>query len=81
MNRHDFNKYLEQIKNEPGCEFIVKIRYKYDCETGYRVTHEYLYYDFSYDTWVWENDWYEGEEDIDFCGIVKIDDIKEFKKI
>lgn len=52
---------------------IVKLKYKYDHETEYTVSTEILdYYD---DMYIWVNDWYEGQQNIQVIAWISAEDV------
>ncbi len=69
-NQSGFNKWLETAQ---PTEYIIRIRYKYPHETVWTYSNEYFYYDPS-GVWVWENDWNEGQTDVDYISWEKVED-------
>lgn len=59
---------------------VVSIRLKYSFESDWRYINELYLYDpeggLPYSDYVWENDWYEGEEYVEILGYINISDIK-----
>lgn len=68
---------FEQLNSCQIQDYIVKIRYKYKWETKWRVSCEYLQWDWHNGDYVWLNDWHEGEEDVFvewFTGMENLED-------
>ena len=64
-----------------GCclNFIARIKLKYDYEDKYREYNELLYndgYDWSNPNLIWQNDWWEGEQDVELLGCIPIDELE-----
>lgn len=57
---------------------IVTIKYKYNHEKDYRIDNEILRPDGG--SWTWLHDWYEGEEDVQFIGIMPLDCVTTMTK-
>lgn len=54
--------------------YIVRLKYKYEQETEYTVSNEVL--DFSPDYgYVWLNDWFEGQQNVEVVAFINVDDI------
>ena len=74
MSREDFNNYLETldiIENQ-----LVYMRYKYSWETNWTYAKELLLVDTDEpDDYVWLNDWFEGQQDIEILGCIPISEI------
>ena len=67
---------IDQIEEKFTLEYgtyIVDLNYKYDFETNYRETYEIMTY--TPDCVEWDNDWWEGEQDIIVQGILPIDEL------
>ena len=60
------------LKNSPHTVYIVTII------LDGKYVNELLQWDFETDTWVWENDWYEGEKDPRWIGIVALEDVTTY---
>lgn len=66
-----FNKLYE---HQPKDDYVVRLKLKYDHEEDYRYTTEILTYDGSYgDVFEWENDWNEGETNVEVLGFMSLD--------
>lgn len=59
-------------KNQPYvyCEYIV------DIQTPNGRYNQYLEYDISNDCWIWQCDWWEGENEIELFGFAPLDEIE-----
>lgn len=55
-----------------------KIIYKYDGHTEIEVENVLLMYDSENDSYVWENDWYEGADEVCLLGVISLDNIQFF---
>lgn len=56
-------------------DYIVRLKYKYDWEKEYRYSNEVVSYEFDRDSWVWLNDWCEGETDVEVVAFVPLDNV------
>jgi len=73
MTENGFSKWLE---TQPVEDKIVSIRYKYLHEKEWTQSNEVLEVDMSADGYyVWLNDWYEGQEDVEILGCIPVSDI------
>ena len=54
--------------------FLVTIAYKYDFEKEYTEETEILWWEDH--GFVWDNDWWEGQQDVKLCGFMPIDSIR-----
>lgn len=66
IDRPELFKFLE---NSPRTDYIVTL------VINGVSTNELLQWDWENDTWIWANDWYEGEKDVCWFGIVAIEDV------
>ena len=74
MKIDKFYDYIEGITRQT---YIVQIKLKYGWEDKYRFTNEIMGVNENFDFY-WENDWDEGETDVEVIGIIALDDITEF---
>jgi hypothetical protein len=80
----DLQNQLEQLiqlavdKIGYQCTMIVTIKYKYNHEKDYRIANEILRP--ANGDWEWLSDWYEGEEDIQYVGIMPVDCVTTLTK-
>lgn len=70
MKSKEFYEYIETL--EYG-DYLVKIKYKYTFEQTYCLSNEIL--SIGPEECCWLNDWYEGQHDVYFLGMIKIDNI------
>ena len=72
----EFHKLLDKL---PVREYIVAIRQKASWETEWEYLKEILSVDLNYDNhYVWENDWNEGQQDVEVLGYIAVEDVKQF---
>ena len=67
---------IDQIEEKYSLEcgtYVVDINYKYDFEKDYQGSYEIM--TFSPDCVEWDNDWWEGQQDIIVQGILPIDEL------
>ena len=57
-------------------EYIVRIAYKYDCEEDYEVSNELLLMENDRGDYIWEHDWWEGQQDVRVLGWIKVSEGK-----
>lgn len=69
------NKFIEWLKNQPLNDKLVYMRYKYSWEDKWTYSNEYLRADADVMDYTWDNDWDEGQEDVEFLGCIDIDKI------
>lgn len=71
------DKFFEIVFNNEVLNevYIVKLKYKYEWETEYRYSNEVGFFDVEEWTWVWYDDWCEGETDVEVVAYVPIDEI------
>lgn len=71
MTLDEFYDLVDDLKVD-RFPLIVKLKYKYYHETEYTVSTEILdYYD---DMYIWVNDWYEGQQDIQVIAWISAED-------
>lgn len=58
-----------------GEDLIARIQYKYEIEKEYTIRNELLTID-EIGEYEWETDWWEGQTDITFLGIISLQDVK-----
>lgn len=69
IDRPELFKFLE---NSPRTDYIVTIAIDNE------IMNELLQYDGEGDCWVWSNDWWEGEKDPLWMGIVALEDVTTY---
>ena len=67
-------KLFETLEDATYCEYIVRLKYKYDWETEYTYSNE-LILDNGRGDWYWQNDWDEGQTDVEVVGFMAVDDV------
>lgn len=72
--RLKLNDFFEIIKQVPD-DYIVKLAYRYHWEEDYTISNELLEYDYSTDSYVWVNDWNEGQHFVYVIGFIKVSDV------
>ena len=78
MRLDDFFKLLDKL---PVDDYIVRIKLKYDHETDYQYTNELLIYDgsdYEGSIYHWDNDWDEGQQDIEVIGYISVSEVDRF---
>lgn len=74
MSREDFNDYLKTL--DVIEDQLVYMRYKYSWETDWTYSKEILIVDTNEsEYYVWLNDWFEGQENIEILGCIPISEI------
>lgn len=71
------NTFFEMLDSDDflRTDYIVRLKYKYDWEKDYTFSNEYLEYSGNDDSWLWLNDWNEGQTDVEVIGYVAIEDV------
>jgi len=54
-------------------DVLVYLRYRYDCEKNWTYSIEFATSD-AWDTIIWANDWWEGQEHVEYLGVCEIDE-------
>lgn len=70
----------ELIKKSGGYRYInyvFEIWYKHSHERNYTVSYELCEFDFD-ENLTWENDWWEGEDDVIYKRVVALEDILNY---
>lgn len=73
MTGRELNHYME---NANDYSFLVYLRYKYDFEEEWTYATECASWGSDEDTVCWLNDWYEGQQNIEYLAITKIGENK-----
>lgn len=74
MNKREFEDYLDNDRLAPD-RYLVEIYLRYNSEKSLRRTVEYLYWSSDGNWWIWESDWYEGEEHVEISAIARVNDL------
>ena len=69
-------RFMDWLKIQPLDDKIVYLRYKYAHEETWTYSKEILEVNMYADNfYVWENDWYEGQQEVEMLGCISIDDV------
>ena len=72
--------FLRHIENGEACDYVVRIRLKYNHEKEAREINQLLLFEPSGLpdglNFVWLNDWHEGEEHVEIVGYIKVHEIE-----
>ena len=79
-------EFFEMLKKEHIIsDMIVRLAYKYDHEKEYTYSNEILTVEWpNYDTYIWEHDWDEGQQNVWVLGYILVEDVEvplRFKKL
>jgi len=61
--------------------YIVTLKYKYEFEENYTIENLILEYDSKDDSYVWLDDWNEGQTDIEVLGYMPLSDVDTTKPL
>lgn len=78
MKLDDFLKFVSTL---PVDDYVIRLKLKYDHEKDYRYTNELLIYDgsdYEGSIYHWDNDWDEGQQDVEVVGYIAVSDIDRF---
>lgn len=73
------DEMFNELEDKARDTFIVTLKYKYDFEENYTIENHILEYDSITDSYVWLNDWYEGQTDIEVLGYMLLGDVDTTK--
>lgn len=76
--KNDLNKEIDQFEKQRGycgSAFIILLRYKYSWEKDWTEDAEVIWHDWSSDGLCWDMDWDEGQQDIEYIGLIDIEEI------
>ena len=73
------DEMFNELENKARDIFIVTLKYKYDFEENYTIENQILDYNSIDDSYVWLNDWYEGQTDIEVLGYMILGDVDTTK--
>lgn len=79
MNIEDFIQSITHPGSPRGA-YVVLLKYKYDCESEYTYSVEFLDYDAMIDDFCWLNDWDEGQTDVYVVNKKLLSDLFTFEK-
>lgn len=78
MKLDDFFKFLAKL---PVDDYVIRLKLKYDHDKDYRYTNELLLYDgsdYEGSIYHWDNDWDEGQHDVQVVGYIPVSEIDTF---
>lgn len=70
---------FDELENKVRDTYIVTLKYKYDFEEKYTIENQILVYDSMDDSYVWQNDWNEGQTDVEVLGYILLGDVDTTK--
>ena len=72
------DEFFKELKSKIMVEpYIVTLKYKYDFEDEYTIRNEILEVDnYGY---IWENDWNEGQTDVEVLGYIPVSEVNTAK--
>jgi hypothetical protein len=73
------NEMFDELENMVRDTYIVTLKYKYDFEKNYIIENHILEYESIPDSYVWLDDWYEGQTDIEVLGYMLLGDVDTTK--
>lgn len=73
------NEMFNELDDKERDTFIVTLKYRYDFEEYYTIENHILEYDSLDDSYVWLNDWYEGQTDVEVLGYMLLGDVDTTK--
>ena len=73
------NEMFDELENKVRDTYIVTLKYKYDFEEKYTIENHILEYDSIADSYVWLNDWNEGQTDVEVLGYMLLGDVDTTK--
>ena len=69
--------FFDSLNTQDVEDKIVYMRYKYSWEDSWTYSNEVLIVDLDVEgCYVWLNDWYEGQKNVEVLGCISISDIK-----
>ena len=74
MTLKEFETHLYNLQCTD--DLLVNLRYKYECETEWTYSKELLLYNvMAVGIYEWNNDWWEGQENVEILGYIPISKI------
>lgn len=71
------DEMFNELENKVRDTYIVTLKYKYDFEKDYTIENQILEYDSM--NYVWLDDWYEGQTDVEVLGYMILGDVDTAK--
>lgn len=76
MSKEEFEEFI--VKSEPDTKLVfIKLKYSWEDKPRY-ITEIYLYdpqHGLPYSEYVWEYDWWEGEDDVEILGCINVSEV------
>ena len=73
------DEMFNELENKMRDTYIVTLKYKYEFEEKYTIENHILEYDSITDSYVWLNDWNEGQTDVEVLGYMILGDVDTTK--
>ena len=73
------DEMFNELEDKARDTYIVTLKYKYDFEEKYTIENHILKYESITDSYVWLNDWNEGQTDIEVLGYMLLGDVDTTK--
>lgn len=73
------DEMFNELENKMRDTYIVTLKYKYDFEENYTIENHILEYESITDSYVWLDDWYEGQTDVEVLGYMLLGDVDTTK--
>lgn len=70
---------FNELEDKERDTIIVTLKYKYDFEENYTIENHILEYDSMSDSYVWLNDWNEGQTDVEVLGYMPLGNVDTTK--
>lgn len=77
---NNLNELIEAYMRQPDAIYgscVIQLRYKRAQDKEWTYSNEFLQYNGNRDEFVWLNDWWEGEECVEYLGVLELDDIPD----
>ena len=69
------DEMFNELDGKARDTYIVTLKYKYDFEENYIIENHILEYDCFDDSYVWLNDWYEGQTNVEVLGYMPLNGV------
>lgn len=73
------DEMFDELEDKARDTYIVTLKYKYDFEEKYTIENQILVYDSVDDSYIWQNDWNEGQTDVEVLGYMILGDVDTTK--
>ena len=74
------DEFYKAIEKEVYEDYIVCIKMKYTHEKEYYITNELYLFDGGQVKYEWQNDWWEGQQEVEVLGYIAVSDV-EIEKV